>query len=81
MPVPAAKSKSTSSASAKAKATSTNGPRANTAPKTEKKDTSEQSVVGSRGKPDKRAYDAEQTRIRQELDSLQLKLVSCHLDV
>ena len=81
MPAPAAKSKSTSSAPAKTKATSTNGSRANTAPKTEKKDTSEQSAVSSRGRPDKTAYDAEQLRIRQELDSLQPKLVSCHLDV
>ncbi len=80
MPAPAAKSKSTSNAP-KTKATSTNGSRANTAPKTEKKDTSEQSAVSSRGRPDKAAYDAEQTRIRQEMDSLQPKLVSCHLDV
>lgn len=71
----AAKAKSIPRAPAKAKTTSTNGARTNTVLKTDRKDTSEPSTIASRGKPEKKVYDAEQTRIKQEIEAFQAKLV------
>ncbi len=68
-----AKSSSTANGAAKAKKEpATNG----TAPLAEKKDTSDPSShAPSTGKPDKKAYEAEQDRIKGEIDALQVKLV------
>lgn len=71
---PAAKSKPANGSAAKAKpsAASTNG---TTTPvsvaASEKKDTSEVHT----GKPDKKLYDAEQERIKGDIDALQVKIV------
>lgn len=72
---PAAKSKPTNGSAAKTKpsAASTNG---TTTPvsvsASEKKDTSE---IPTGGKPDKKLYDAEQERIKGDIDALQVKIV------
>lgn len=42
----------------------------------EKKDTSDHLATLPVGKPDKKIYDAEQDRIKLEIDALQVKLVS-----
>jgi hypothetical protein len=42
----------------------------------EKKDTLDHLASHATGKPDKKAYDAEQDRIKSEIDALQVKLVS-----
>ncbi|KAK0190914.1 hypothetical protein F5146DRAFT_1223725 [Armillaria mellea] len=67
-----AKFSSTANGAAKAKKEpATNG----TAPSAEKKDTSDPSShAPSIGKPDKKAYEAEQDRIKGEIDALQVKL-------
>ncbi|KAK0453668.1 hypothetical protein EV421DRAFT_1765711 [Armillaria borealis] len=67
-----AKSSSTANGAAKAKKEpATSG----TAPSAEKKDTSDPSShAPSTGKPDKKAYEAEQDRIKGEIDALQVKL-------
>jgi hypothetical protein len=39
-------------------------------------DTSETTLTGGSGKPDKAAYDAEQEKTKSEIDALQVKLVS-----
>ncbi|KAG5643951.1 hypothetical protein DXG03_009302 [Asterophora parasitica] len=69
----AAKSKATNGSSAKGKAASTNG---TTTPVSavDKKDTSDALTALSSGKPDKNAYDAEQDKIKKEIDALQVKL-------
>lgn len=40
------------------------------------KDTSEQLAAYAGGKPDKKMYDAEQAKLKSEIDALQVKLVS-----
>lgn len=80
----APKMKATSSAngSAKGRATpitpipSTNG----TTTPVDKKDTSEAlaALLGGGGKPDKKLYDAEQDRIKAEIDAVNVTLVRAH---
>ncbi len=79
----APKMKATSSAngSAKGKATpipSTNG----TTTPVDKKDTSEAlaALLGGGGKPDKKLYDAEQDRIKAEIDAVNVTLVRAQAD-
>ncbi|KAF9568894.1 hypothetical protein CPC08DRAFT_702012 [Agrocybe pediades] len=70
MPAPKTKSASATNGSAKAKTPSTSG----TATPVADKDTSEHSTSAAGGRPDKKAYDAEQARIKSEIDALQVKL-------
>lgn len=74
-----AKSKSANGSAAKgnASATSTNGTTTQVLVTANgKKDTSDATPVSSGGKPDKKAYDVEQERLKSEIDTLQVKLVS-----
>ena len=76
--MPAAKSKVAGSngSTAKGNTSSTSGT-ATPASTVDKKDTSDHLVSLTAGKPDKKVYDAEQDRIKSEIDALQVKLVSC----
>ncbi|KAG5652438.1 hypothetical protein H0H81_005034 [Sphagnurus paluster] len=74
--MPAPKSKAapaTNGSAAKAKASSTNG---TTTPVSiaDKKDTSDPLAAFASGRPDKKVHDAEQDKIKKEIDVLQLKL-------
>lgn len=71
----APKTKPAANGSAKSAAASTNG---TTTPVSvaEKKDTSDAVPAAVGGKPDKQVYDAEQDRIKKEIDTLQTKLAS-----
>jgi hypothetical protein len=75
--MPAAKSKVAESngSTVKGNASSTSG---TTTPVSmvDKKDTSDHLASLAAGKPDKKVYDAEQDRIKSEIDALQVKLVS-----
>lgn len=73
---PAPKSKPANGSTAKGKASTptTNGTTTPVSVASEKKDTSEVPSV-SGGKPDKKAYDIEQERLKGEIDALQVKLV------
>jgi len=71
MPAPKTKSASTANGTAKGKTPSTSG----TATPVTEKDTSENLASFAGGRPDKKVYDAEQTRIKSEIDALQAKLV------
>ncbi|KAJ3510988.1 hypothetical protein NLJ89_g4362 [Agrocybe chaxingu] len=75
--MPAAKSKTSANGNgaAKGKAPSTSGT-ATPVSATDKKDTSDQLAAFAGGKPDKRAYDAEQLKIKTEIDILQVKLAT-----
>ncbi|KAJ7228653.1 hypothetical protein GGX14DRAFT_509302 [Mycena pura] len=68
---PKSKSAPTNGAAAKGAPSSTNGT-TTPASTVEKKDTSDESV----GRPDKKAFDVEQDRIKLEIDALQAKLAS-----
>ncbi|KJA30270.1 hypothetical protein HYPSUDRAFT_125921 [Hypholoma sublateritium FD-334 SS-4] len=73
MPAPKTKSSAVpANGSAKGKAPSTSGTA--TPISIVDKDTSEQLAAFAGGKPDKKVYDAEQARIKTEIDALQLKL-------
>jgi hypothetical protein len=78
MPAPKTKSAPNSSggsAKGKAPSTTTNGT-TTPIPQTEKPEMLEQTpVLVVTGKPDKNVYDAEQDKIKTEIDSLQVKLV------
>ena len=76
MPAPVAKSKSTGSSGKGKTPASTNGTTTpvSTAP-SEKKTISDASAPTAGGKPDKSKFDAEQQRLKTEIDALQLKLV------
>lgn len=79
--MPAVKTKPsppTNGASTKGKAVSTNG---TTTPVStvEKKDTSDALASLAGGKPDKKLHDAEQDRIKAEIDALQVKAVCNNL--
>ncbi|KAF8165339.1 hypothetical protein B0H34DRAFT_762478 [Crassisporium funariophilum] len=73
----AAKSKTTSNGNghAKGKAASTSGT-VTPVSTTDKKDTSEVLATFAGGKPDKKAYDDEQNKLKSEIDTLQAKLSS-----
>lgn len=73
--MPAAKSKVAESNGSTAKS-STSGT-ATPVSTGDKKDTSDNLTSLAAGKPDKKVYDAEQERIKLEIDALQVKLVSC----
>ena len=74
--MPAAKSKAAPSANgaAKAKTASSSGT-ATPVSTADKKDVSDALATFAGGKPDKKAYDAEQDKIKVEIDALQIKLV------
>lgn len=76
--MPAAKSKVAESngSAAKGNASSASGT-ATPVSTAEKKDTSDHLASLPLGKPDKKLYDAEQDKIKSEIDALQVKLVSC----
>ena len=75
MPAPKTKSSTVpANGSAKGKAPSTSGTA--TPISVADKDTSDQIAAFVGGKPDKKLYDAEQARIKTEIDALQLKLAS-----
>lgn len=65
----AAKAKSASSGSAPKKA--------DPSPAATPQDASAEPVAYGSGKPDKSLYDAEQTKIKGEIDAIQIKLVRC----
>jgi len=76
MPAAATKSKATNgNGTAKGKTASTSGT-ATPVSTTDRKDTSEQLAALTGGRPDKKAYDEEQAKLKSEIDSLQTKLVS-----
>lgn len=75
MPAPKTKSSAVpANGSAKGKAPSTSGTA--TPISIADKDTSDQFAAFAGGKPDKKLYDAEQARIKTEIDAFQLKLAS-----
>ncbi|KIK06697.1 hypothetical protein K443DRAFT_673984 [Laccaria amethystina LaAM-08-1] len=75
--MPAAKSKAAPSANgaAKAKTASSSGT-ATPVSTADKKDVSDALATFASGKPDKKAYDVEQDKIKAEIDALQIKLTS-----
>lgn len=75
--MPAAKSKAAPSANGAAKAKTASGSGTATPVSTaDKKDVSDALATLAGGKPDKKAYDAEQDKIKAEIDALQIKLTS-----
>jgi hypothetical protein len=79
MPAPKSKSSASNGAAKIHSAKVTPDSTVPSSPAPSKTDLSGPTVTGS-GKPDKAAYDAEQERIRTEIDSLQTKLVRALLD-
>ncbi|KAJ3835573.1 hypothetical protein EV361DRAFT_845470 [Lentinula raphanica] len=74
-PAPKSKPANGSATKGKASAVPTNGTTTPVSVASEKKDTSE-APAASGGKPDKKAYDAEQERLKGEIDALQLKVTA-----
>ncbi|KAG6900963.1 hypothetical protein C0993_004400 [Termitomyces sp. T159_Od127] len=74
--MPAAKTKAVPAANApsKGKSSAANSGASTPVSTTDKKDTSEVLAKLVGGKPDKKAYDAEQERLKKEIDALQAKL-------
>lgn len=75
MPAPKAKAASNAEGGAKKKATSSSGSSTPVSSVVEK-DSSDHLVAFAGGKPDKKAHDAEQAKIKSEIDALQARLVS-----
>jgi uncharacterized membrane protein YvbJ len=71
MSAPNSKAPTNSNGNSKHVAASTSG----TATPVTSKDTSESLLIFAGGKPDKKAYDAEQAKIKAEIDILQTQLV------
>lgn len=76
--MPAAKTKAApaTNAPSKGKSSAANSGASTPVSTTDKKDTPEVLAKLAGGKPDKKAYDAEQERLRKDIDALQAKLVS-----
>lgn len=79
MSAPKSKSAPVANGTAKGKGPSTSGTATPTSAVADK-DNSDQLVTFAGGRPDKAAHDADQTRIKSEIDSLQVKLVSVASD-
>lgn len=75
MPAPKTKTSAPANGSAKGKAPSTSGT-ATPVSAAADKDTSEQLAAYAGGRPDKKIYDADQARIKTEIDALQINLAS-----
>jgi len=72
MPAPNSKASSNANGKAKSITASTSG----TATPVTSKDTSDSLTTFAGGKPDKKAYEEEQAKIKAEIDSLQAQLVT-----
>ncbi|PPQ94017.1 hypothetical protein CVT25_009865, partial [Psilocybe cyanescens] len=75
MPAPKSKTASNANGAPKGKTASTSGTATPVSTTTADKDTLEQLASYAGGRPDKKVYDAEQAKIKSEIDALQAKLV------